>query len=235
MRRSVAVGALLSGMLVAAAAHAEPSARALNARGYSLYKKGQLARALELFRQAVDADSRFALAHYNGACTLARLRAQGKVCEHDAYKSAILEGVRTAIRLDPTLKARALKDADLRPIHDTFGYQLLAGRAVSKQEDLRAILVAVSWYGPAPGAYGPMSGLDFHEDGTVDTWTLDVGGEQVRRVRGKARFVVEGSKLKLTLEGKRPRTLQGTLRRDGTLTIRGLLGPFTDDPDECSA
>jgi tetratricopeptide (TPR) repeat protein len=226
---------LLVFLALEAAALAEPRARALNARGYALYKQGKLVQALALFRQATEADDRHALAHYNAACVLSLLRARGKTCEHDAYRSTILEGVRKAVRLDPKLRSRALADPDLASIRDTFGYQLLAGRSVSRTEDLRAILVAVTWYGPAPGAYGPMSGLDFHEDGTVDTWTLDVSGDRVRRRQGKARFSVEGTTVTIHVEGKRPRRQTGKLGRDGRLRFSGHLGPYTDDPDDCSA
>src|SRR5688500_12236820 len=83
---------LITTALLAACLSATPSpAKGLNTQGFRLYKAGKYSQALELFEQARLADPAYALAHYNYAATLGVLRKQGKVCEHDAYRSTIVQ------------------------------------------------------------------------------------------------------------------------------------------------
>lgn len=237
--RALTATALL-GAIITAPALAEPptstrqQARQHNDRGLSLHRAGKLEEGLAAFRAAIEADPEYAMGHYNVACSLALLRAAGKVCDVDAYRGAILEHLERAITLDPQRRERARVDDDLRAVHDTLGFQrVVLQRKLTTAADRRAVLVAVSWFGPSPGAYGPMSALDFHDDGTVSGWHLvfdDDGAPKRRPLAG--RFTMGAQRIELHLEGA-PAPATATLRWDGLELDGGER--FTDDPDDCSA
>ncbi|MCB9652326.1 MAG: hypothetical protein H6730_37830 [Deltaproteobacteria bacterium] len=211
---------------------ATDEARALNTRGYRLYKQKKYGEAAQVFSEAIDADATYALPYYNLACTLSLLRAQGKICDHDAYRSSIIELLQDAVRLDPSRRKRLATDKDLDAVRDTFGYYKLIGLSVKNPRDLRKILVAVTWYGPSPGAYGPMAGADFHADGTLSTWSLDFPEDgSVRRVPGKGTWRLEGTRVLIKAGA---REVAATLGEDGVLRFEDE-STMTDDPDECSA
>jgi hypothetical protein len=224
--------------VVCVAAHAV-SARDLNAQGYDLYKAGKYPEALALFKRSVAADPDYALAHYNLACTLGVLRKRGgeAICRYDAYKSVILDHLEAAVRLDPDTLMKVSGDPDLDPVRDTFRYLRIVGVSPDDEDGIRTILVHVTWYGPAPGAFGPASGLTFHEDGTLVLWTLDTTGESVKRVEIAGSFLVSGNQVTVTLEKPLGDTavFKGLLMPGGTLDIPGLPGPFNDNPHDCEA
>jgi tetratricopeptide (TPR) repeat protein len=237
MRSKLWIGCVAALVLAWGGEAAARSARALNTKGYSLYKKKRYAEALKLFQEAVDADDGYALAHYNLACTYGVLRKKDKVCEHDAYRGTITQHLQKAIKNDPKLKKRMRADADLQPVHDTFAWQVMIGLSPRKTADVKRILRAVSWFGPSPGAYGPTGGVTF-KGRTVEVWKQTFNEEgDVGQKRYKGTFVVKGSsvtiRLKKALDGTK--VFKGTLGADGELSFPGSLGKFTDDPDECSA
>lgn len=216
----------------------EAEARALNVAGYRLHQAKKYPEAVAQFERSIEADPSFALAHYNLACALARLRAAGQICEHDAYRSTILEHLQEAVRLDPRRRARLRKDPDLAPVRDTFGYQRLVGRDPKDPAGFRRILEQVTWYGPAPGAYGPMSGMRFLGRGRGTGWTLVTDDEgEIRRQETRFRYEVRGLRVRITTKGAdgEPTVVEGSIDETGHLRLPGFPGPFTDDPDECSA
>lgn len=209
-------------------------ARALNDQGLALQRRGKVDEGLEAFREAVEADPSYAMAHYNLACALARMRAAGRTCQADAYRSTIIEHLERSVVLDARRRARARLDADLDPVRDTIGFQrIILRRSLNMDDDVRAVLVAVTWYGPSPGAYGPEGGLRFLADGTFTGWQLvfDDEGRPERRSR-QGRFSVKGGRIEMRFEG-RPEALSATLTWS-SLDVEEL-GRFTDDPDDCSA
>lgn len=216
-------------------AEKKSAATPLNTEGYELYKKQKYAQAAAKFEQAIAADPNHALAHYNLACALSLLRTES-VCEHDAYKSRIIEHLRKAVKLDETRRKKIREDSDLDSVRDTFGYHELIGYHVSEPEDVRIIISGVTWYGPAPGALGPTSGIDFDPGGLATLWVLQVDDDVPHRERHRGTWKVDGSQIVLELveayDGKT--RFQGVLQTDGRLVFEGLE-TFTDDPDECSA
>lgn len=211
------------------------SARDLNTRGFRLYQQKKYAEAAESFAAAIDADASYALPYYNLACVLSLLRARGETCDHDAYRGRIIELLADAVRLDPKRKRRIAEDKDLDAIRDTFGYYKLLGFSPKKPRDLRKILVAVTWYGPSPGAYGPTGGADFHEDGSLTTWGLDFTDDgEVRRVSGEGTWKLDGTRILIRFGSDPKHEAVGALGEDGVLTLDGR-STMTDDPDDCSA
>jgi tetratricopeptide (TPR) repeat protein len=226
----------LGGTPMAPVAPVSPAA-ALNGEGFQLYKAKKYAEAIEKFRAAIAADSNHALSHYNLACTLGLMRKQKRTCEFDAYQSTVLDELEAAVKLDEGRRKRMQSDGDLESIRDTIRYQRLLGKDPARPSDGRALLVAVTWLGPAPGAFGNMAELDFTPAGT---FTLsrkvmtDDGELKVEKYKGT--FSVTGSdvtlKLGAPLEGKK--TLGGKLGADGKLTL-DVLGELTDQRSECEA
>lgn len=215
------------------------SAKDLNTNGYQAYKQKKYAEALDLFQRAVAADEKFALARFNLACTLGVLRTLKQVCEHDAHKSTIVEHLRELVKLDPSWRAKITKDDDLRPVHDTFGYQTLSGLDPRKTADVLLILQRVTWYGTPQGALGPVSGLVFNAAGSLRYWAVnEEEGAPLKRDQIPGSYTVDGNRVKIHLQravgGKN--TFHGTLGKDGRLTLPGLdENGYTDDPSECNA
>ena len=126
-------------------------------------------------------------------------------------------------------------DPDLDVVHDTFTYQILLGRDPAKTEDVKKILVAVAWYGPSPGAHGPVGGIDFKNNGKLEMWSLNIG-DLVTREKYKGTYQVQGNKvfIEIQLESGKNAKHVGTLSKDGRLETPDMF-TFTDDPDNCSA
>ena len=210
--------------------------RQLNTEGYRLYNDKQYSEAVSRFEAAAQADPTYALPPYNLACTLCLLRGGEGTCENDAYKGRILSQLEMSILLDPNRLERAKSDGDLACIHDTLRYQKLLGYAVDDPGAVSHLLTTVAWYGPAPGAFGNMSGLNFKADGTLSLWMLEVTDE-VKTLHYTGRWLHRGSRIEVTLDKA---TTGGVTGFTGTLTESGLqtdggLGPFADIPSECSA
>jgi hypothetical protein len=241
MKRFVVAFALAIPLLFAAGldnAYAQ-SARDLNTEGYRLYLKGNFPGAIDYFRRAVAADPDYALSRYNLACTLGVLRKQGPeaVCRYDAYKSAILDQLEEAVRLDPGTRKKAETDPDLDPVRDTVRYLRLFGYSPGNRDDIGTIFVAVSWFGPANGAFGPAANLDFRDDGTLTLTLLDATGDEVKHAEYSGTYFVSGNRITFILD--RPvggvKRFEGMMLPGGTLDFPGLPGPFSDDPHECEA
>jgi hypothetical protein len=101
-------------------------------------------------------------------------------------------------------------------------------------------LVAVSWFGPAPGAFGPMGGFNFHEEGTFSYWYLDFVDDEVVRKQVTGEYEVSGNKVKFTFDimQEKKGTFQGILTEKGELIFKGDAapeGPYSDDRSDCSA
>ena len=198
---------------------------------------GQLDRAAQLFSKAIQADPQYGQAHYNLACALARIRIKGDICANDAYKSVILHHLNLTLKLMPSKKNKMLDDPDLESVRDTFGWQKIAGLSAEVPKDLKQILVRVQWFGPAPGAYGPVSGIDFQKNGSFRFWRLSID-ENVHRQYVSGKFNLQGTRIVLNFDKPISSTkgtrFEGTLSWEGVLSIKDL-DRFTDDRDECSA
>ena len=242
--KKIALFALLISLFVYAvlpslASADRESARALNANGYQLYKQKKYGEALDFFKKSVEADITYGQAHYNLACTLGVLRKLRIFCEYDAYRSDIIRHLELTLKYMPSKKGKMLTDSDLTPVHDTFGWQVIKGLSPSNSGHLVTILANVTWYGPAPGAYGPMSGIEFKPDGSFRYWRLNIDTDKPRKDYFSGKYSVSDGNIRLTF-GNPPdgasgkREYKGKISQAGVLQFEGIE-PFTDDPDDCSA
>ena len=231
-------------LLIAAA---PTSARDLNSAGMEKYKARQLVEAIGLFQQAIENGEKetplstkekvernrtLALAHFNHACAQSLLRKAGKVCDGDAYRSAITGHLEQSVMLDPNRLERVLADKDLESIRDTLAYHSMLGLTVKREKDLPALLAKVRWWSPGSGAFGSLSQLTFAAGGEVTELVRAVdpegGKESTRSLKG--RWTLTGRSLSLTIEGK---TRAGTVGEDGKLELGGVA--YRDEPSECGA
>lgn len=222
---------LVAALLAQAAPTGTLAAKAANTEGFAAYKAKDWPRAVALFRQAIAADDRHALAHYNLAATLALARQLGKTCELDAYRGTILGELAQAIALDEGRRTRALKDADFRSVQDSFRWQtLVLRRSVAKQA--AQIVAAVTWYAPGQGAYGPPLTLKLGAKGRGTATRLKIGEQDAARVDEPLRWRWASGALEVTFaDGK---TQRFTLTEQGTLTD-GAGATLSDDPSDCDA
>jgi len=238
MIRTVAFFVLFASLIICAA-YAD-SARDLNTAGFRLYKEGRYEEALGYFGRAIEADPTYALAHYNYACTLGVLRDTGpeSVCRYDAYKWRILDYLEESVRLDPGRLERMQEDPDLECVHDTFRYQLLLGLDPTDPNDALLILQRVSWYSYNAGAYGPVEGLDFKENGLLEHWKLDVTGDEPVRLTLTGIYSVtdDGMEMRPGSSATIGPRYSMELTEDGLLYIHGFTPElFIDDPRDCDA
>lgn len=231
------MSALALVLIVLAGAPPTSAAAKFNTEGFRAYQAKRYGEALALFKQGFEADERHALSHYNYAATLGLLRKQGKVCEFDAYQSAVLEHLEQAVKLDEGRRARMQRDADFDSVRDTVRYQRLLGRDPAKEADLRALVVAVTWLAPSVGAYGNMAVLDLAPNGgvTLSRKVMNADGE-VTVVKHRGAFSVKGPTVTITLtqalEGKK--VITGRLTADGHFVL-DVLGELSDERSECDA
>jgi len=216
------------------------TARELNTKGFRLYKQHKYVEALALFKQATKVNPRYALAFYNAASTLGVLHKQS-VCEFDAYKAEINRYLKIAVQLDPRRRKRMKVDSDIDPVRDTFIYQRLLGLRLDRSADVSKILQRVSWYGPALGAYGPVSRIFFKKKGQLTLMIVNYGDTEVKSLNEKARYKVKGNKITIYRKTKTGKTLisHGQLSKTGKLTfdnnMPSVLTRFTDDAGNCEA
>jgi hypothetical protein len=171
-----------------------------NAAGMKLYQAKKYPGAVAQFRLAVKnaeavpqpttkeqvAQTRaLALAHFNLACTLSLLRRAKRVCEFDAYRSTITEHVGRSIALDPNRLEKALTDADLAGVRDTFFFQSLKGLSPKRVEQLDELVRGVRWWNAGQGVYGSTVELVF-TGGQVEVTSLSSMQKGLRRPSPRA-------------------------------------------------
>jgi hypothetical protein len=214
------------------------SADQLNAYGMRCHKKGRFRESAHFFGLAISEDPKHALAHYNLACALARLREQGAIPCRDPSTMAedIALHLRTSVSLDKQRAIRARTDPDLDWTRTMLGFRLIYMEAPKSPMELAALFDGVTLWGPTPGVYTlaeasfkrtQASGLT----GSVKGWTLDVLGGTMDQVARQGTWRAEPGKIIVDWAGK-PVTTE-------TITL-DALDAHTDEswismPDECGA
>jgi tetratricopeptide (TPR) repeat protein len=228
--------AILATLVLPLAASADAArSRALNTEGFRQYKAGAYEEAVETFRKAVAESPENALAHYNLASTIAVLSRKDP-CSH--MPGEALDELEKAVQLDAGRRERMKVDPDLEPLRRLFGYFKLLGLSTTATADVQQLLVGVgTWYGPAPGIYGPIYQVEFNPGGKLTLSTMQLGGDGTPARRSiSGRYEVSGSAVQLQLDrpyqGKRK--LEGTLSEEGAIQF-GEGGPEPLTPSDSSA
>lgn len=206
-----------------------------NELGIAALNKKDFENAKKYFLQTLKKNPSDAFANYNLACLYALLLNQ---CELDTSEDQIMELLEKAIRSKPQYKSKMLKDNDLTILRGKYRFNALAG--FTKKE----ILTKVTWYGPSPGAYGPMDQINFLPDGTFiysrkkfsdsgEVMQENFSGnyiwnqEENLSIQFIKKFPIEDSKLK-------SKNLKVKIS-NGVLEVEGFEHSFRDEPDRCSA
>ncbi|MGQ0506734.1 MAG: hypothetical protein ACT4TC_15585 [Myxococcaceae bacterium] len=204
----------------------------LNTQGFRLYKAKKFPEALELFRQATQADEAHAMSHYNYAATLSVLRQQKRVCEFMAIRPAIVTELTRAVELDATRKRRMVSDADFTAVRDTVGYQKLAGVDPSRPAGFKTLLERVTWWSSGQGAYGSLLQLDLQRNGKLLLKRRVVTDDGVREEKETGTWRTDGTTVFVkTAAGE----VKGTLSPEGALELPEPMGRLFDFPSECDA
>lgn len=230
--RSQREAALASQPLVLTADH-------LNAFGMRCHKKGRFLESAHFFGLAISKDPKHALAHYNLACALARLREQGAVPCNDPSTMAedIAHHLRTSVTLDKQRAVRARTDRDLDAVRSILAFRLIYMDPPKTPAELARLFDGVTLWGPTPGIY-TLAEARFKLTnaralaGTVKGWTLDVEGGTMDQIPRQGTWRAKPGKIIVDWAG----TSGGT----ETITLDDL-DAYTSDkswvsmPDECGA
>lgn len=206
-----------------------------NELGIAALNKKDFENAKKYFLQTLKKNPGDAFANYNLACVYALLLNQ---CELDASEDQIIELLGKAIRSKPQYKSKMLKDNDLIIVRGKYSFNALAG--FSKKE----ILTKVIWYGPSPGAYGPMDQIIFLPNGTFTYSSKKFGdsGEVIQENFSGNYIWKEEENLSIQFIKKSPiedsklkfKNLKVKIS-NGVLEVEGFEHSFRDEPDRCSA
>jgi hypothetical protein len=211
--------------------------RQLNSAGMNFYKKGKLVEASHSFSKAIEVDKTNYLAHYNLACTLCLVREKSGPCgEVDASLNTILFYLERSIELSPERRQRMVRDADLKCLHSTLKYNLLAGKSLDDPGDLREMIGQVRW-----SVYIDEYQIRINPHGRVsfsqDRFELEVYD---LKLKGSGRFRTGKGSITLFFEegNFREKRLEGVINKKGVITIKGVSGKtlvIENNLDECSA
>ncbi|TGN10583.1 tetratricopeptide repeat protein [Leptospira ilyithenensis] len=200
----------------------------------ALYKK-DYPKAIEYFQETLKSSPTDAFANYNLACTYSILLSQ---CE-DAYgEDEIYKLLQKAIKSKPAYKSKLLSDQDLEILRGRYRFNEVAGIAK------KVILTKVIWYGPSPGAYGPMDQFTFSEDGTFvyTRKTFEDGGALAQESYNGYYSWETDSQFQIRFKEKSPLSEAGQRQKsrrvkysEGTLEIQDFEHTFSDSSDRCSA
>ena len=209
-------------------------AKKFNKLGMKQYKAKKYSRAVTLFSQAIKADSKYAWAHYNLACTYGVIIKLGRECEFEISPALAIGHLKKAVRYKSDIKKNLARDSDLKPLHRKVAFHLLLGRSLKKNRDVERILQQATWYSPAQDATAEPTKLRFKKDGR-----LTIKGEEWWKPGGKkfthtGRYKVKSNRISYTIKGGKPGVW--ILGADGTLRAPGAKKPeYSDDLEKCSA
>lgn len=205
-----------------------------NKKGIDALKNKDFLTAVDSFKKTLKDKPDDAFANYNLACTYSLLLAQ---CEDIESELHIYNLIQKAIKSKPSYQKKLLTDTDFVILKGKYHFQKLSGK--TKKD----ILTSITWFGPSPGAYGPMDQFQFKEDGSFIYSKLDMTESNPI---GKLEFIgrykwINDSQLEIQFNPPSPRKEIGKYKNlrvnysDGKLEIQGFDHQFTDDNDRCSA
>lgn len=206
-----------------------------NKKGIEAYNKKDYPKAIEYFSDTLKSSPNDAYANYNLACVYAILLSQ---CEDIPGDDLIFKLLKKAIKNKPSYKSKLLNDEDFNSIKEGYRFQELAGKSK------RNILTSITWYGPSPGAYGPIDQFQFKEDGTFLYSKINLEGsgpmqrdeyQGVYTWDNDHQFQIQFLQLS-PFTGQTGKYKSHRVKySEGLLEIQGFEHSFSDSKDSCSA
>lgn len=186
------------------------------------------------FKESLKKNPNDPYANYNLACVYTIQLSQ---CEYLTEEQDVFQLLQNAVTYKKTYKRLMLKDKDLSLLRNTYRLNEIAG--LSPKE----IFTNMIWYGPSPGAYGPISEIKFDSDGSFElslvAFRESDGALEKPKYRGKYQWISE-KVIQLEFQ-KLPSSLPNQTKKrqarwnKNTLEIDGFDYQFQDSHDRCSA
>lgn len=205
----------------------------LNKKGVNAIYKKEFEKAVSYFQESLKISERDAKANYNLACTYS-LMIQKDFCTNMELIDKVFFHLSIATKEDSYYKSKMLKDSDLEILKSNYSFYKIAG--LSKKE----ILEKVTWYGPSPGAYGPVDKFIFKANGKFIYRKINLENSTANLEWDEATgtyswegefFWLKFNKSKLNF----PLSKQKVKFKDGILEVEGFDHRFSDNTDPCSA
>jgi hypothetical protein len=154
------------------------------------------------------------------AVALAEARKRHQVCEADAYQTTILDKLTEAVKVRNTIWFRTKVIAKKAVLVEQMGQNLAFKEIIlgftntnGKLAGVEAALASGTlFFGPAPGAYGNMSKLEFKAGGKLTSSTLEISNDGNATWKSKegrwsvdakdnSRVIIDGKAFKLQKDG----------------------------------
>ncbi|MCW7487488.1 hypothetical protein EHQ94_08615 [Leptospira meyeri] len=186
------------------------------------------------FKESLKKNPNDPYANYNLACVYTILLSQ---CEYLTEEQDVFQLLTHAVKNKKSYKSLMLKDKDLSLLRNTYRFNEIAG--LSPKE----IFANIIWYGPSPGAYGPISNLKFDKNGSFEfslvSFSESDGSLEKPKFKGKYQWISE-DKIQLEFQNLPSSFPNQTKKRQARwnkdrLEIEGFEYQFVDSPDRCSA
>jgi hypothetical protein len=128
---------------------------------------------------AGDLEKEIAATRYKLATLLATARVQNKVCDVEAYVTALVDVLNGALGLDPDLRSKAASESVFRQtLNSNLVYRETIGELDHRWNGLEKALSEAVFYGPARGAYGNTIRYEFKPNGKMTVHTLELLDEE---------------------------------------------------------
>ncbi|WP_244594331.1 tetratricopeptide repeat protein [Leptospira ryugenii] len=205
-----------------------------NQKAIEAFYKKDWAEAEKWFLESLKINPKDPYANYNLAC-LYSIRLNE--CEELSNEDTIYTLLQTAVEAKPSYRSLMLKDKDLSLLRSTYRFNTIAG--LPKQE----IFTKIHWYGPSPGAYGPVSSIVFEANGrfTFSMVQFRENDGALERPKFAGTYVwISDQVIELDFQKvpksfpKQTKRIKATWKQN-SLKIEGFEYSFTDSPDRCSA
>ncbi|PJZ80711.1 tetratricopeptide repeat protein [Leptospira meyeri] len=186
------------------------------------------------FKESLKKNPNDPYANYNLACVYTILLSQ---CEYLTEEQDVFQLLTHAVKNKKSYKSLMLKDKDLSLLRNTYRFNEIAG--LSPKE----IFTNIFWFGPSPGAYGPVSEIKFDANGSFELSLVEFresdGALEKPKFKGKYQWISE-DKIQLEFQNlpsafpNQIKKRQARWNKD-KLEIDGFEYQFVDSPDRCSA
>lgn len=202
-----------------------------NKKGIDALKKKDYDKAISSFENTLKASPKDAYANYNIACAYA-LKIKEDNCLILEYEEKILNHLKKATAGDKSYQAKMQKDKDFDTVKSKVQFHKIAGLSP------KDILTKVIWYGPSPGAFGPMDQFVFKADGSFiySKKLLEDDANPGKLTDSIGTY--EWKENNLILQFKNSKEFPKKLKvkyKNNELEVEGIDHKFTDNDDPCSA